>query len=130
MGIDLGALVVSDGKHTVYIVDGDEAVRDSLTALLEAEGYTTRSFVSCEAFHERPCPAAGACLLLELQLPRYGGEDLLACLSERARRLPVLVMSGAARNTKERALRSGASAFIEKPLNSNELIRALHKIFA
>ena len=122
--------MVTDGRHTVYIVDGDEAVRDSLTALLEAEGYKTKSFASCEAFHERPCPAEGACLLLDLRLPRYGAEDLLACLSERARQLPVIVMSGAARSTKERSLRSGAAAFIEKPLDSDELIRTLHEIFA
>lgn len=120
----------TDERHTVYIVDGDEAVRDSLTAFLDTEGYTTRSFESCKAFHKKPFPAGSACLLLDLQLPRYGGEDLLACLSRRVHQLPVIVMSGAARSTREPALRTGAAAFIEKPLDSNELIRTLHKIFA
>lgn len=130
LGIDLDALVITDGSHTIYIVDDDEAVRDSLTALLEAVGYATRAFASYEAFCDSFKPAEKACLLLDLQLPPYGGEDFLACLSDRARQLPVIVMSGAARNTKDRSLRSGAAAFIEKPLDSDELVRALRDVFA
>lgn len=128
-GIELGVPVVTDGSHTIYIVDNDEAVRDSLTALLETEGYATRAFASYEAFSDGFQQAGKACLLLELRLPPYGGEDILACLSDRARQLPVIVMSGAARNTKDRSLRSGAAAFIEKPLDSDELVRALRNVF-
>jgi FixJ family two-component response regulator len=130
LGIIADARVVTDGKYTVYIVDGDEAVRDSLTAFLEAEGYTTKCFVACEDFHAIRHPAEDSCLLLDLHLPRHGGDDLLACLSVRAQQIPVIVMSGAARNTEARALRAGAAAFIEKPLDSDELIRKIRDILA
>ena len=129
-GIIADSGVVTDGRYTVYIVDGDEAVRDSLAAFLEAEGYATQCFEACKDFHVTRLPTDDACLLLELHLPRHGADNLLACLSERARQLPVIVMSGAARYTEVRSLRAGAAAFIEKPLNSEELVRTLRKIFA
>lgn len=129
-GIIADARVVTDGKYTVYIVDGDEAVRDSLTAFLEAEGYATKCFAACEDFHAIRHPAEDSCLLVDLHLPRHGGDDLLARLSARTRQLPVIVMSGAARNTEARSLRAGAAAFIEKPLDSDELIRKIRDILA
>ena len=119
----------TDRRNTVYIVDGDDAVRDSLTALLEAEGYATRCFAACEEFGAVSHPVDRACLLIDLQLPRYGGDELVACLSAHTRRIPVIVMSGEVRNTAARSLRAGAAAFIEKPLNSDELVRVLQKIF-
>lgn len=125
----MGTDVATHRVSTVYIVDADEAVRDSLVALLEAGGYTTRAFSSHEAFSGVYRPGAKACLLLDLRLPRCGGEDMLEDLSEMARRLPVIVMSGSARNMKCRALRAGAAAFVEKPLDSEELFCVLQKLF-
>lgn len=119
----------SGWRYTVYIVDRDDAVRDSLSAFLETEGYETYGFAACAQFLSFQRTPAKSCLLLDFQLPRHGGNERLACLARHARAIPVIVMSGAARYTKARSLRAGASAFIEKPLNSDDLIGALRKVF-
>lgn len=116
-------------KHTVYIIDKDEAVRDSLSAFLEAEGFATLGFRRCREFHVIEPHPTNCCLLLDFQLPRHGGNDRLACLAKHVSKLPVIVMAGAAQHTEARSLCAGAVACIEKPLNSNELIGALRKVF-
>lgn len=116
-------------KYTVYIVDKDDAVRDSLSAFLEAEGFATHGFAFCREFHPIEPRLGNSCLLLDFQLPRHGGDDCLACLAKHVCQLPVIVMSGAVQHTKARSLRAGAVACIEKPLNSEELIGALRKVF-
>lgn len=121
--------MITDHVYTVYIVDSDEAVRDSLAALLNAEGFLTQAFASHQAFFDGYQPGGRACLLWDPHLPRQGGDDILMFLGDAAGRLPVIVMSGSSRNTKNRALRSGAAAFIEKPLDADELFCALQDIF-
>lgn len=122
--------VAVDARHTVYIVDNDDAVRDSLGAFLEAEGYAVRSFMACKEFESVRPSADNACLLLHFQPARYGGEKCLRCLTANVRQLPVIVMSGPEKNSKNRALRAGAQAFIETPLNTDELLQALQSVFA
>ena len=127
--VERDAHVHSYTRHTVYIVDRDDAVRDSLSVFLEIEGFATQVFAACAEFHSIERRPANSCLLLDFQLPRHGGDECLACLVRHVSRLPVIVMSGAARHTEARSLRAGASAFLEKPLNSDDLIGALRKVF-
>ena len=122
-----GVPVAKAAGRTVYIVDGDAAVRDSLTALLEAEGYGTRAFNTYQSFSEGCHPATASCLLLDWQPPRYGG-DGIADLARLMHRLPVIVMSGAGARARNFAIRNGATAFFEKPLDSDELVRKLREI--
>ncbi len=127
--VEWDAHVDSERRPTVYIVDRDDAVRDSLSAFLETAGYETYGFAACAQFLSIHRIPARSCLLLDFQLPRHGGNERLACLARHVRELPVIVMSGAARYTEARSLQAGASAFIEKPVDSDELIGALHKVF-
>lgn len=115
----------------IYVVDDDDAVRDSLEVLLEPEGFVIRSYASAEEFLadlDGPFakPSNPACLLLDLNMPGKGGMELLTILAEHDNGLPVVVMTGNIdEKTKSRALNSGAVAFLEKPVDADDLIDTL-----
>lgn len=122
------------GMHetlSVYVVDDDDAVRDSLVALLEPEGFVVQTFSSADGFlddlRQNPSGNSGhACLLLDLNMPGKGGLDLLAILSERDCGLPVVVMTGNVdERTKRQAPQGGAVAFLEKPVDADHLTASL-----
>ena len=79
---------------SVYVIDDDDAVRDSLAALLEPEGFAVTLFPSADAFleglGESHLRGSGpACLLLDLHMPGKGGQELLEILVARESRIPV-----------------------------------------
>jgi FixJ family two-component response regulator len=120
----------------IYIVDDDDAVRDSLVALLESEGFVVRPFSSADGFlddlDENPSGYRGeSCLLLDLNMPGKGGMELLSDLAKRDNALPVVVMTGNIdENTRTQALKRGATAFLEKPSDSVQLVGALKNALA
>jgi two-component system response regulator FixJ len=116
---------------SVYVVDDDEAVRDSLAALLEPEGFVVSTFPSADEFlkglEERPTPPGSrACLLLDLHMPGKGGHELLEFVTRHEKSLPVIIMTGNAdERTRSRAIAKGAANFLEKPVDADHLIAAL-----
>lgn len=114
---------------TVYIVDDDAAVRDSLRILLHVEGFQTMCFPSGEAFLEHRPHIEDACLLLDLVLPGIDGLELLNVIVQQRLRLHVIMMTGAsAARVRDHAIRAGAVAFFQKPLNSECLTRLLRRL--
>ncbi len=110
----------------VFIVDDDEAVRDSLQMLLEIEGFATRSFASAESFMEAHRPEWRGCLLLDVRLPGMDGVKLLEVMARRGSDLPVIVMTGHGDvPLAVRAMRAGALEFLEKPIAHDALLAAL-----
>jgi two-component system response regulator FixJ len=113
---------------SVYVIDDDDAVRDSLAALLEPEGFVVKLFSSADAFLEGLGKShledgGPACLLLDLHMPGKGGQELLEILVARESRIPVVVMTGNADvKSRSRALGTGAVAFLEKPVDADILI--------
>ena len=118
---------------SVYVVDGDDAVLDSLNALLMQEGFAVKLFSSADSLLEalntdRAAESGFACVLLDLHLPGKGGRDLLEILAERDRRIPMIVMTGNTSNkARERALSAGALAFLEQPVDAEILIDAIKR---
>lgn len=116
---------------SIYVVDDDDAVRDSLAALLEPEGFTVRQFSSVDSFLEvleenHHGDGTRACLLLDLHMPGRGGQELLDILGRRESRLPTVVMTGNTdEKTRAQALMKGAVAFLEKPVDADRLIDTL-----
>jgi FixJ family two-component response regulator len=114
---------------SVYVVDDDNAVRDSLTALLEPEGFVVSSYSSAEEFLkglEKFDGSGRGCLLLDLHMPGQGGQELLDFLGSHEKNLPVIVMTGNANDrSRRRALESGAADFLEKPVDADQLIKSL-----
>jgi len=109
---------------TVYLIDDDDGVRESIHAMLETWDFSVEEFASGEAFLARCNDRLAGCVLLDLDLPGLSGLEVLEQLrSELDNPLPVLLMTGHGDElTKDRAFAAGASAFLEKPFESGVLI--------
>ena len=110
-------------KGTVYVVDDDEAVRDSLQWLLEGKDYRVRCFDSAESFLSRYDPREVACLIIDIRMGGMTGLELQDRLIERHSPLPIVFITGhgdvpMAVNT----MKKGALDFIQKPFKEEELL--------
>jgi two-component system, LuxR family, response regulator FixJ len=113
-------------QPTIYVVDDDEAVRDSLKILLESYQLSVRDFGSVPEFLDGLQPVDNSCLVLDLHLPSMGGFDVMNTLARRGVPLPVVVITGRSdAQTRARALAAGAVAFLEKPVEDQVLMNAI-----
>ena len=115
--------------RAVAVVEDEEALNLTMTALLEHEGHRTRGFASGEALLEdEDFLAECDCVLLDIRLPGISGLDLLKLLQKREDAPAVVVLTGAADiPTAVEAMRLGALDFIEKPYQPNALLDTVGK---
>ncbi|HSD60729.1 MAG TPA: response regulator [Burkholderiales bacterium] len=112
---------------TVYIVDDDAAVRDSLALLLGVRGFRTACFASAESFLASHRPGEMGCLLLDVRMPGMSGLELQSRLAAQGDPLPVIVITAHGDIPMARAaLKAGAEDFLEKPIDEDALLEALH----
>jgi FixJ family two-component response regulator len=127
---DLDALMsLIPKKGTVYVVDDDEAVRDSLQWLLEGKGYRVRCFDSAESFLSRYDAREVACLIVDIRMGGMTGLELQSRLIEIRSPLPIVFITGhgdvpMAVDT----MKKGAMDFIQKPFNEAELVPLVEKM--
>ncbi|MEN6586974.1 MAG: response regulator [Sulfuricella sp.] len=111
---------------TIFIVDDDASVRDSLSLLLGLKGYATRSFASAEDFLSTCQPEWHGCLLLDIRMPGMKGLELQQHLISRQIFLPIIFITGHGDVAATRAaLKAGAADFLEKPLDDRLLLTAI-----
>jgi two-component system CheB/CheR fusion protein len=123
-----GASVESHGEATVYVIDDDGHIRRSLRSVLEAQQYHVEDFESGEAFLQIADFPSRSCLVIDAYLPQMSGLAVLQRLNERGCAMPSIVVTGHADvGMAVRAMQAGASAFIEKPIASLELLRGVRK---
>jgi len=117
---------------TIFIVDDDDAIRDSLQLLLDAAGFKQVSvYGSSRRFLETAAPQPGDCLLLDVRMPDMDGLELQAELNRRGIRLPVIIMTGHGDvPIAVRAMKAGAEDFIEKPFSDAVLLESLRRALA
>jgi two-component system response regulator DctR len=107
----------------VYLVDDDEAIRDSLGWLLQSRGVDCRPYASAEDFLATWNPSLAGCLLLDIRMDGMSGPELFDTLRQRGNRLPVIFLTGHGDVAMAvSALKKGAFDFVEKPGNENELV--------
>jgi FixJ family two-component response regulator len=110
-------------KGTVYVVDDDEAVRDSLQWLLEGKDYRVRCFDSAEAFVSRLDAREVACLIADIRMGGMTGLELQDRLLERKSPLPIVFITGHGDVPMAvDAMKKGAVDFIQKPFKEDELL--------
>jgi two-component system, LuxR family, response regulator FixJ len=108
---------------TVYVVDDDEAVRDSLRALFEADGFAVEICASASEFLEVEPADEGGCALVDVRMPGMDGIALLAALADRPHAPPVIMITGHGDVPMAvRAMKLGAADFIEKPFDPEALL--------
>lgn len=115
-------------EATVFIVDDDEAVRDSLAFLMQSVGLRTESYDSADSFLQAGVSQRAGCLLLDIRMPGMSGLELQGVLEERGIKLPVIFISGHADVPMAvRALKAGAFDFVEKPFNDQLLLDGVQR---
>jgi len=115
---------------TVYIVEDDAAMRDSLSLMLGLLGFSTVSFESAEAFLDTYRDEWVGCVVADLRLPGLSGLELQASLRARGKKLPFVIITGHGDVKSARAaFQSEAVDFIEKPFDEAELRVAIEKGF-
>ena len=111
-----------DTKGTVYVVDDDDAIRDSLRWLLEANDYKVELYDSGESFIAKYDPNAIAVLVLDVRMPGMSGLEVQEHLLARKADLPIIFITGHGDVPMAvRALKKGAVDFIEKPFQQAAL---------
>jgi FixJ family two-component response regulator len=110
-------------KGNVYVVDDDEAVRDSLQWLLEGKDYRVKCFDSAESFLARYDPREVACLIADIRMDGMTGLELQDRLIERKSPLPIVFITGHGDVPMAvQTMKKGAMDFIEKPFKEEELL--------
>ena len=122
-------VVTEGGQSTIFIVDDETAVRDSLCFVLQGMGLTVRSFASAIeflAFFEPYCIAGPVCLVADIQMPEVSGIDLLEHLRKLGKEIPTIIATGHGDTAlKQKAKELGAVAFLEKPYRIPQLEDAI-----
>ena len=115
----------------VYIVDDDEAVRDSLSLLLESKAYGVNSFGSALDFLAAAPALPIGCLIVDIRMPEMDGLELQERLKARGLGFPMIVITGHADvPLAVRAMKAGAVDFIEKPFASETMLDSLEGAFS
>ncbi len=113
---------------TVYIVDDDPDMRDSLRWLFRTVGIDSVAFPTAEQFLSAPRAEGPSCLVLDVRMPGTGGMDLFEAMIARGYMIPVLFITAYADVPMAvRALKSGAVEFIEKPFNGQALLEKVQR---
>ena len=115
-------------EPTVMLVDDDDSVRDALKWLIESVDLHVDAYASATEFLESFDPTASGCLVLDVRMPGMSGLELQENLAAHNCGLPVLIITGHADVAMcVRAFEGGAFAFLEKPINQQNLLEQVQK---
>jgi FixJ family two-component response regulator len=121
----------AENKPSVFIVDDDKQLLDSLVALLDALGFQVRAFSTPSSFvrfYRREMPG---CLVLDIRMPGQSGLELYQQLLSEGKRLPVIFITADADvTTAVSAMKTGAIEFLEKPFDRHIFIDRIRKALA
>lgn len=111
----------------IFVVDDDDAVRDSLAFLLESAGARVRAFANPLEVVEAVGPEV-SCVITDVRMPEMSGLDLVERLASAHPTLPIVVITGHADVPMAvEAMRNGASDFVEKPFDDEALLRSIRQ---
>ena len=118
-------------EQCIYVVDDDEALRDSLVWLLESSGHHVRAWESAESFLRDFQPAMTGCLVLDVRMPGMSGLELFEELKRRHFTLPVIFITGHGDVPMAvSAVKKGAVDFIEKPFSERDMLNLISECLA
>ena len=115
----------------IFLVEDDEATRDSLCLLFDCEGLACRGFASAQAFLDEKPTLDESCLILDVHMDGMDGLTLLERLRAGGASVPAIMITGVpSPAVLQRAAAAGAAAVLEKPFDSGKLIDHVHSLLA
>ena len=112
--------------HSVCIIDDDKSILIATTCLLRLFGHVVRTFASAEEFLHSPYVDKAGCLIVDVHIPRIKRIELQGRLREKGLRTPtIFITSYPEERARARALDAGAICYLDKPFDSEVLIRCL-----
>jgi two-component system, LuxR family, response regulator FixJ len=122
---------MKDDSPIIYLVDDDEAVRDSLGMLFRSIGLKHEAYPSALEFLERYDQQRHSCLVADIRMPGLSGLELQQRLNEQNAEVPILFITGHGDVPMAvTAMKAGAADFIQKPFRDQDLIDRIHKALA
>lgn len=126
-----GRTLMPNPKPTIYVVDDDISVRESLEALIRISGWEARTFPTASAFLERPPAHGPSCLVLDVSLPDLNGLDVQARVCAEDSEMPIIFITGYGDVPMTvRAMKAGATEFLVKPFSDDVLLNAIDTALA
>lgn len=117
-------------EQTVYVVDDDEAVRDSLRLLLKSARLPVKNYASAAEFLESYDPEQSGCLVLDIHMPGFNGLQLQDELRRRGAAIPIIFITGHGDvPIAVQAMKQGAVEFLQKPFDDEDLLASIRKAF-
>ncbi|MCU7904800.1 MAG: response regulator transcription factor [Candidatus Thiodiazotropha sp. (ex Epidulcina cf. delphinae)] len=124
-------LLTMSKRPTVFVVDDDQAMRNSLKWLIESVSMQVETFESADAFIRSYYPGRSGCLLLDVRMPGMSGLELQEYLQVNRIAIPVIIITGHGDVPMAvRAMKAGAVDFIEKPFNDELLLESIRHAMA
>ena len=118
-------MTLSDAS--VFIVDDDALIRDSLEQLIKSVGLKAEKFSSARAFLDTELPNKPCCLVLDIRMPGLSGLELQAKLEKSGRSIPIIIITGHGTvSMSVKAMKAGAVDFLQKPFDDQELLDAIN----
>ena len=119
---------MNDNHQTVYIVDDDEDVRDSLVELIESMDLKTQTYKNALDFLDKFKNEQAGCVLVDVRMPGMSGIELQQKLNQLGATLPMIIMTGHGDITMAvQAMKNGAFEFLQKPFRDQELLDCITK---
>ena len=113
---------------TVFVIDDDAAMRDSIQGLLKSASLRSESFGAAEEFLRSKRPEGPSCLVLDIGLPGINGLQFQRELADAGLQIPIIFITGHGDiPTTVKAMKSGALEFLTKPFVDQELLDAIHQ---
>jgi len=117
---------MTDIQQTVYVVEDDEAVRDSLELLLKSDGKPVKTYESASAFLKDYSDKMAGCIVLDIRMPGMDGMELQKKLNEKHSILPIIFVTGHGDVPMAvDAMKEGAVDFIQKPYREEALLEKI-----
>ena len=113
---------------TIYLIDDDDSLRDSLSQMLRFMGFQVKAFNSAKAFLIEPAQDIPAVVLTDMRMPDMSGVEMQEVLASRGRKIPIIFISGESSMSQAiTAMKHGAIEFLQKPISREELLVAISR---
>jgi FixJ family two-component response regulator len=117
---------MSSAAFEIYVVDDDESARMGLDRLLRSAGFQVKIFASAQEFLDHGPVENGGLIILDVRMPAINGLELQRRLAARGSKLPIIFITGFEDPlARGEALKSGAIAFLQKPVDEQTLLGAI-----